>query len=49
VVLSVAFPVKALSWPIVIKALQAEVADQVRALAKGSPIALATLRRPTDA
>ena len=41
VVLCVAFPVEALSWPIVIKALQAEVADHVRALAKGSAIALA--------
>ena len=49
VVLCVAFPVEALTWPIVIKELQAEVAEQVRALAKGSPIALATLRGPTDA
>lgn len=49
VVLCVAFPVEALSWPIVIKGLQAEVAEQVRALAKNSPLALATLRGPTDA
>jgi hypothetical protein len=47
VVLCVAFPVEALSWPIVIKALQAEVAEHVRALAKDSPIALAILHGPT--
>ena len=46
VVLCVAFPVEALSWPIVIKALRAEVAEQVRALAKGSSIALAIHRGP---
>ena len=47
VVLCTAFPVEALSWPIVVKALQREVADQVRALAKGSSIALAIHRGPT--
>jgi len=47
VVLCVAFPLEALSWPIVVKALQAEVAEQIRALAKGSPIGLAILHGPT--
>lgn len=48
VVLCVAFPVEALSWPIVIKALQASVAEQIRELAKGSSIALAVHRGPTE-
>jgi hypothetical protein len=47
VVLCVAFPVEAMSWPLVVKSLQAEVAEQVRALAKGSAIALAIHRGPT--
>jgi hypothetical protein len=46
VVLCVAFPVEALAWPIVVKALQLEVAEQVRALAKGSSIALAIHHGP---
>lgn len=49
VVLCVAFPVEALSWPIVIKALQASVAEQIRAIAKGSSIALAIHHGPTGA
>ncbi|HEY6599679.1 MAG TPA: MEDS domain-containing protein [Pseudomonadales bacterium] len=47
VVLCAAFPVEALSWPIVVKALQQEVAEQVRKLAKGSAIALAIHHGPT--
>ncbi len=47
VVLCAAFGVEAMSWPIVAKALQVEVAEQIRALAKGSPIGLAIHRGPT--
>lgn len=47
VVLCAAFPVEALTWPIVVKALQQEVAEQVRKLAKGSSIALAIHHGPT--
>jgi hypothetical protein len=46
VCLCVAFPVEALTWPIVIEALREEVADQIRTLAKGSAIALAIHRGP---
>ncbi len=46
VLLCVAFPVEALSWPIVAEALQQTVADQVRELAKGSSIALAIHHGP---
>ncbi len=48
VVLCVAFPVEALTWPIVVDALQQSVADQVRAMAQGSAIALAVHRGPTN-
>jgi hypothetical protein len=48
VVLCVAFPVEALSWPIVIESLQASVAEQIREIAKGSSIALAIHRGPTE-
>jgi hypothetical protein len=47
VVLCAAFGVEALSKPIVAKALQTEVAEQIRALAKGSPIGLAIHHGPT--
>jgi hypothetical protein len=47
VVLCVAFPVEALSWPIVIDALQETIANQIRALANGSSIALAIHHGPT--
>lgn len=47
VVLCAAFPVEALSWPLVVKSLQAEVAEHIRALAKGSTIGLAIHRGPT--
>jgi hypothetical protein len=47
VVLYAAFGVEALSWPIVAKALQAEVAEHIRSLAKGSPIGLAIHHGPT--
>jgi hypothetical protein len=46
VVLCVAFPVEAMSWPIVADALQRSVADQVRKMANGSSIALAIHRGP---
>jgi MEDS: MEthanogen/methylotroph, DcmR Sensory domain len=46
VVLCAAFPVEALSWPVVADALQESVADQVRAMANGSPIALAVHTGP---
>ena len=46
-VLCAAFGVEALSKPIVAKALQTEVAEQIRALAKGSPIGLAIHHGPT--
>jgi len=48
VVLCTAFPVEAMSWPIVVDALQQSVADQVRAMANGSPIALAVHHGPKD-
>lgn len=48
VVLCVAFPVEALSWPIVVESLQASVAEQIREIAKGSPIALAIHRGPRE-
>lgn len=48
VVLCVAFPVEAMSWPIVVDSLQQSVADQVRKMANGSPIALATHHGPTS-
>ena len=41
VCLCVAFPVEALTWPVVIDALREEVANQIREMAKGSAIALA--------
>jgi hypothetical protein len=47
VVLCAAFGVEALSWPIVAKALQAEIVEHIRALAKGSPIGLAIHHGPT--
>lgn len=47
VVLCSAFGVEALSWPIVRKSLQAELAEQIRSLAKGSPIGLAIHHGPT--
>jgi hypothetical protein len=46
VCLCVAFPVEALTWPVVIEALRAEVANQIRELAKDSAIALAIHRGP---
>jgi hypothetical protein len=48
VVLCVAFPVEALSWPIVIKSLRAAVAEQIRAIARDSSIALAIHRGPME-
>ena len=46
VCLCMAFPVEILSWPIVIEAMQQVVADHLRALAKGSTLALAVRRGP---
>ena len=48
VVLCVAFPVDALSLPIVADALKQSVIDHIRILAKGSSIGLAILRGPQD-
>ncbi len=48
VVLCAAFPVEAMSWPIVVETLQQSVADQIRAMANGSPIALAVHHGPTQ-
>lgn len=47
VVLCAAFPVEAMSWPIVVEALKQSVADQIRAMANGSPIGLAVHHGPT--
>lgn len=46
VVLCAAFPVEAMLWPIVVDVLQQSVAEQVRAMANGSPIALAVHHGP---
>ena len=43
----IAFPVEILSWPIVIATLQQAVADQLKALAKNSTLALAIRRGPS--
>jgi len=48
VVSCVAFPVEAMSWPIVVDSLQQSVADQVRKMANGSAIALATHHGPVS-
>ena len=47
IVVCAAFGVEAMSRPIVAKALQAEVAEQIRVLANGSPIGLAIHYGPT--
>jgi len=44
----VAFPVEAMSWPIVVDSLQQSVSDQVRKMANGSAIALATHHGPVS-
>ncbi len=47
VCLCVAFPVEILSRPAVVKSVQKEIADQLRILAKDSPLALALHRGPS--
>ena len=49
VCLCVAFPLQALSYPIVVETIQQVVADHIRALAKDSSLALAVRHGPTRA
>jgi hypothetical protein len=49
VCLCVAFPLEALSYPLVAEAIHQVVADQIRILAKDSPLALAVRHGPSGA
>ena len=49
VCLCVAFPLEALSYPVVAEAIHKVVADQIRILAKDSPLALAVRQGPAAA
>ena len=49
VCLCVAFPLEALSHPVITDAVHQTVADQIRTLANGSPLALAVRHGPLGA